>query len=767
MDDEILIDAPLTLTNLVSFLNGMKLRYNDGSGTRDVVTFMGADFVDGMQIKCNIKLSNDSTILVDPETLNFLENPDIASIPQTSEDYCREITTVDPSDVEHLLKPQSISPLQEEMMSYHYRLHHMQFPQMIVLAEKGVLPKRLSSLKGRCPICVACLFGQAHKRPWRSKSKQKHPIRKPSDNAPGKRTSVDQLVSAQPGLIPQMSGSLTNLRIMGATVFVDHFSDHTYVYLMRDLTLAETLMAKHAYERFLASLGIDSKAYHADNGRFADKGFRDDCTHSNQIITFCGVGGHHQNGIAERKIKDITLGGRTLLLHAKRMLPEYISTILWPFAVKCYEDRMNNLTFRADGRTPFETLAGLDSSPVILANFHTFGCPCYVLDHRLQSGAGKIPKWEPRSRMGIYVGRSPSHAANVSLILNPRTGHISPQFHVVYDDDFTTVPYLRTATVPPHWAALVAASVTIELYTEQQVGTWQSLPELEVESGDFTSDSSVVIDESEPTVNSEGAPHVTDAHDKDIVTNRVTFSDGRDNEIQSMSRDESLPRPNDWQMPQQIDLDSSGLRRSTRTEVLRRRDKVYSHSTIKKIIQRSSKHACLVLFSSFCAIGAGLKCGVHPHQVLAASSSTLSNAVASYHRVNSLYDGTINCFSTLAQSSVASNETFNYKEALQQADYHDFVKAMIHEVDDHEQRAHWTLTKRCDLPPGTKTILSIWSFKRKRYPDGTLNKHKARLCAHGGMQTKLLGDLRTGRQLGECTNLTCDCENSWLVFKEH
>jgi hypothetical protein len=44
--------------------------------------------------------------------------------------------------------------------------------------------------------------------------------------------------------------------------------------------------------------------------------------------------------------------------------------------------------------------------------------------------------------MGIYVGWSPSHAANVSLILNPRTGHISPQFHVVYNNDFTTVLYL-------------------------------------------------------------------------------------------------------------------------------------------------------------------------------------------------------------------------------------------------------------------------------------------------------------------------------------
>jgi len=31
--------------------------------------------------------------------------------------------------------------------------------------------------------------------------------------------------------------------------------------------------------------------------------------------------------------------------------------------------------------------------------------------------------------------------------------------------------------------------------------------------------------------------------------------------------------------------------------------------------------------------------------------------------------------------------------------------------------------------------MAIWSFKQKRFPDGALNKHKARLCAHGGQQT--------------------------------
>ena len=42
---------------------------------------------------------------------------------------------------------------------------------------------------------------------------------------------------------------------------------------------------------------------------------------------------------------------------------------------------------------------------------------------------------------------------------------------------------------------------------------------------------------------------------------------------------------------------------------------------------------------------------------------------------------------------------------------------------------------RNDMPAGSKTYMAIWSFKRKRYPYGSLNKHKARLCAHGGQQT--------------------------------
>ncbi len=66
---------------------------------------------------------------------------------------------------------------------------------------------------------------------------------------------------------------------------------------------------------------------------------------------------------------------------------------------------------------------------------HPFGCPVYVLDASLQSGKGK-PKWSEQSRLGVYLGYSPKYASYVALVLDLKTGHVSPQFHVVFDDKF-------------------------------------------------------------------------------------------------------------------------------------------------------------------------------------------------------------------------------------------------------------------------------------------------------------------------------------------
>ena len=102
---------------------------------------------------------------------------------------------------------------------------------------------------------------------------------------------------------------------------------------------------------------------------------------------------------------------------------------------------------------------GIELEDIPVKKFHTLFCPIYVLDSRLQSAGGAgPPKWEPRSRIGVYLGHSPFHAGSVALVLNPTTGRVSPQYHVVFDDDFSTVPYMEAGTIPPNWEDLVTYS---------------------------------------------------------------------------------------------------------------------------------------------------------------------------------------------------------------------------------------------------------------------------------------------------------------------
>jgi hypothetical protein len=290
---------------------------------------------------------------------------------------------------------------------------------------------------------------------------------------------------------------------------------------------------------------------------------------------------------------------------------------------------LNNLVHRADGRTPYQTLTGSDQVKIDVSNFHTFGCPCYVLDHHLQSGSSMIPKWKPRAQMSLYIGRSPSHAANVALIINPCTGHVSSQFHVIFDNYYTTVPYLCTATIPPYWADLVRAFSKSHVYTKRQVDTWQSLPEHIPENGDFKSEQTEVPNavlgthtNNAASSNFEGATIASiPAHLP--VSQVVTFQDQNASE-------NGNPQPNEWQMLESVNLHSSGLRRLSRLAALHLSETIKAHSTLP-IKQGFLKVACLAQLSLFSAYDT-MTVLVHAHQTIARTNpSLLTTAVNSFH----------------------------------------------------------------------------------------------------------------------------------------
>ena len=103
---------------------------------------------------------------------------------------------------------------------------------------------------------------------------------------------MDTFESSTAGFVAQVKGTLTNKRYRVATVFIDHYSDLSFVYPQEDNASAELIKAKVAFEEFASSCGVKVTHYHADNGRFADNAFLNDTKEQRQSISYCGVNVH-------------------------------------------------------------------------------------------------------------------------------------------------------------------------------------------------------------------------------------------------------------------------------------------------------------------------------------------------------------------------------------------------------------------------------------------------------------------------------------------
>ena len=111
---------------------------------------------------------------------------------------------------------------------------------------------------------------------------------------------------------------------------------------------------------------------------------------------------------------------------------------LWSFAVKHAVWIHNRLPNRLSGITPLELLTNVKADHQELRRLHVWGCPAFVLDAKLQNDQ-KIPKWTRRSLLVQLLGFSEEHSLLVANVRHLKTGHISPQYHAVFDDLFETV----------------------------------------------------------------------------------------------------------------------------------------------------------------------------------------------------------------------------------------------------------------------------------------------------------------------------------------
>jgi hypothetical protein len=175
------------------------------------------------------------------------------------------------------------------------------------------------------------------------------------------------------------------------------------VWLQTMATAEETLLGKEAFVQCSKDCGVNIEGYHADNGFFKTHKWVTACHAKGQGLTFAGVNAHHQNGIAEGRIRTLQELARTMLLHANKRWPKAISMNLWPYAIQMANDVLNKMPHLQDKAK--QIAQHIFSKTAVQTNpkhWKPFGRPVYVLDKGLQAGSTIFHKWKQRANVGVY-----------------------------------------------------------------------------------------------------------------------------------------------------------------------------------------------------------------------------------------------------------------------------------------------------------------------------------------------------------------------------
>ena len=403
----------------------------------------------------------------------------------------------------------------------------------------------------------------------------------------------------------------------------------------------------------------------------------------------CGVNAHSQNGVAEKRIRDLQEQARTMLLFAVHKWPKMLSMALWPYALRTANEVRNATPMENQTKTPMELFAQVAITPK-LKHFHTFGCPTYILDNRLQ-GNQAIQKWQARSRLGIYLGPSPNHSRSISLILNPHTGHTSPQYHVKHDDFFETVNSSKTTNFDapnPEWKYL-AQFLHHKRPVQGKAGQTTQPTEQSTSSqaSEGARNEPVRLPLAGPPTQSERTQHIEDQ------VNPI------EEQANPRGLDSMLP-PTQQEEPLSVPVVSPELPEATKLTT----------TTKQSLAQREQ--------------------GIVAWEILVDQNEQENIPTAKQQ-----YELKVQLPEPIVYAASSYPDILYLHEAMRAPDRAQFIKAMECEIKGHEEGNHWVLVPKHQVPKGTKVLEAIWSMRRKHHIESQeIYKWKARLNVHGGQQ---------------------------------
>ena len=636
----------------------------------------------------------------------------------------------------------NLSLAEKELMLWHNRLGHAGFkwiqdlmrPRKVEVGGKPESPLIYTRINGtpNCgvPRCPACQLGKQHRQTPRSIKMQTIPenemkIRREHLH-PGDCVSVDQYLCHVRGRLPHTKGrEPISRRYSGGTLFVDHASTYMFLHHQVSLGMPETIEGKHKFEHEAHLNSVKIKAYRADNHPFAADEFVTDLKLENQTISYSGVGAHHQNGVAERGLQTITTWARAMMMHQLIHWPDQFDAAMWPFAMDHAVYLWNNMPKSRDGHTPAELFSRTTTfEDDAISRARIWGCPAYVLDPKLQDGK-KLPKWTPRSRIGVYLGVSPTHSSTVGRILHPSTGHISPQYHVVYDELFQTVPgYLDDKAFSKDlWDSLLVLG-----------GLEQSLDPTDVH-GDTVPYEEFFDDfcdksDSDSTV-SEG--------DEDANSVETSESEGA-----SVHEGASLvPDPEPEPDPQWKTTRSG---RRVRQNPRYAANFLAHHDTESRPRNRPAHvHRRILADGGQRHIRPAALHNQHLHGLDWGESISMMKTFQGRRAILELskdYDPDLETqedwspMVLAAKAADADPDTLSFEEAMNHPQADGFWNAAKEELDTLVGPEGFDVWDEVPREPWMNVLPSTWAFRIKRFPSGAIRKLKARFCACGYRQIK-------------------------------